>query len=709
MARPSILQPLGGPLAGHRLEFSGGDVVIGSAPYCGVQIDAPGVEAQHARIVIDITGATIYRIDGVVGVNDDVVLGDALLRSGDFVWLGEPGGATSLMLQFTLGDVEEPAAAPVAAVRTIEPPSHDVAEEVGAFDLASHAAEVDELVVEEAGLGTPPMEAASDVEMMEMEPETLAHAPVPEAPIEEALVEEPLQEEPLVEEPLMEEELTAQELPSEELVAEEMIEESPLTEELHEMPEAPQGAGVAQMEVGPSDLEPISELEPSFETSMDEMPSAPAPVSSSVVPKAPWQMPSVAEPAAPAEYASAWESAPPAPAPPAAEEAEATMLLTSSPIAPPARPASAPTPAPAPPTPPPPPPAPKRPAPAPAPKMKARTVEQDAVLRTPPPPPPPARTTSSTPMVVGGLAALAVLGIAGFFLLRPAAEPVAPAPTPAPTPVAVSTPVIAETPAVVEPTPVTVAEATPAVATPPVATPVAPAPRATPTPAPRATPTPRTTPTPAAARPGTPAATVAPTVAAPVAPVSQAPRLLEEARAAVAARDYPKAVQALDTLLRLEPGNAEAAARKAEVEARVATLARKFSGGATTVIGGKTAKGPSGFDLGGGGVVKTDFSAQIRCTTTPTSVEAGMAYTVRCSILNIGTKAFKLESVSANETADGAKTAGAGSAPRTDLAPQANAVIFEKSGTWSAKSAWSVEVVAKTTKDESFRTVYNWR
>jgi hypothetical protein len=37
------------------------------------------------------------------------------------------------------------------------------------------------------------------------------------------------------------------------------------------------------------------------------------------------------------------------------------------------------------------------------------------------------------------------------------------------------------------------------------------------------------------------------------------------------------------------------------------------------------------------------------------------------------------------------------------------AVIVERVGTWSAKSAWSLEVVAKTSKDESFRAVYNWR
>jgi hypothetical protein len=82
---------------------------------------------------------------------------------------------------------------------------------------------------------------------------------------------------------------------------------------------------------------------------------------------------------------------------------------------------------------------------------------------------------------------------------------------------------------------------------------------------------------------------------------------------------------------------------------------------------------------------------------------------VRCSIVNIGTKAFKLDSVATNESADGAKVAGTGVFPRQDLPPQSDTVILQKSGTWTAKSQWSMEIVAKTTKEESFRAVHNWR
>ncbi|HQZ18192.1 MAG TPA: hypothetical protein PLD86_15075 [Vicinamibacteria bacterium] len=701
MSQPSILQSLGGPLGGQKFEFRGGNAMLGSAPDCAVRLEAPGVEGYHARIVIDITGATIYRVDGPVGVNDDVVTGDALLRSGDFVWIGEPGGPTSLMFQFTLGDVEEEAAP--APAQAAAPVAAAVVEEVGPEDLPAPEASssVEAAPAEAAPMEAAPEEAPVEQELMEMAPEPVAE---PEPVLEES------QPEPVAEggaaEPMLLE------------TAPEPVQSEPAPEPVTEIESA---AEIESAFEPPPAFAQTAEVEHSFEAPAE--PTAPEPTLSPaetlvlpaeavVVPPAPWQMPaaSTPEPAPAAEYASAWESpAPPAAAPAPAAPAETVVLPATPPPAPP-------PPAPRPPAaaqtrPPRPTPststvAPKRPA---APGIKIRTVEQDKALRTPPPPPPPARTTSSMPIIVGGLVVLLVVAVGGFFMLRPSPAPVAP-PTPAPTPVVVSTPAptpeatpeatqVAEVAPTPEPTPEPPAPVAP---TPRVA--ATPAPRTTPTP--RATPTPRTTPTPA--RPGA-APTVAPTAVAPAPPVSQAPRLLEEARTAMTAKDLPRAAQLLGEVLKLEPGNSEAATRKAEVDARMAALAKKFVTGVTSVIGGKTAKGPSGFDLGGGGVVKTDFSAQIRCTTTPTSVDAGASYSIRCSILNIGAKAFKIEGITVNEVADGAKTAGAGVTPRGDIAPQADAVIVERVGTWSAKGSWSLEVIAKTTKDESFRAVYSWR
>ena len=189
MAQPSSLQPLSGPLAGRKFEFHGGDVVVGSDADCAVRLDAPGVAGRHARITVSLTGAMIYALDGIVGVNDDRVTGDSLLRNGDFVWMGEPGGAASMMLQFTLGDVEEPAQAvvfepaPSPAIRTIEPPGdmvmeEEVVEEV-AEEVAPQAEIAEEILVEE---GPPEM---LQEEILEAPPQVSAAFPEPADQVEE--------------------------------------------------------------------------------------------------------------------------------------------------------------------------------------------------------------------------------------------------------------------------------------------------------------------------------------------------------------------------------------------------------------------------------------------------------------------------------------------------------------------------------------------
>ena len=684
MAQPSILQSLGGPLGNQKFEFRGGDVMIGSADDCAVRFDAPGVAPHHARIVIELTGAMIYRVDGVVGVNDDVVMGDNLLRSGDFVWIGDPGAEGSIMLQFTLGDVEEQAASPseAAPVESVPPPPEH-AEEVVSEELApveeaqevleeAPAEPVSEPVPAAAAEGA--LEAVEAVEAVEEVVEEMAPEPAAEPP---ALVEAPAEFGPSGDEYVE---------PVAEVAPAPSLETAPEPEPAPEHAPEPMAADIdhAALDQSPADLEP--------EPSSFAAAAAPAPPT---VPPAPWQTPSPVPEAPPQqEYAMAWEQA----AKPAAPEPE-------------------PAPEPAPPKAEPPKVAAKPPAattggikrpPSTPPKVQIRTTEQQQALRTPPPPPPPKRTTSNTPLMLGGLALLVFLGIGAYMATRPAPAPApTPVPTPPPTPI-----VMAPTPDVTpEVTPETTPDATQVATAPtpeplpvaPVATPVAPNPRATP---PRPTPTPRVASAVATPAQPLPTAAAAPTVAAPV---SQAPRFIQEANAAIAARDYARASQLLDQALRAEPGNAEATSRKAEVDQRLASLNKRFSVGSTAILGGKSAgKGPAGFDLGGGGVVQTDFSAQIRCTTTPTSVDLGASYSIRCTILNIGKKGFRIDSVTANETTDGARVAGAGT-PRGEINPQGDAVIFEKSGTWSARTSWSLEIVAKSNKDESFRAVYNWR
>ena len=92
--RPS-LNVLSGPLAGRNfvLEDAVDNIRIGSDASCGFVLDTPGVSPIHARLWVDLNGATVYETNSPNGVyvNDDRVVKEAPVRNGDILWLGPPG------------------------------------------------------------------------------------------------------------------------------------------------------------------------------------------------------------------------------------------------------------------------------------------------------------------------------------------------------------------------------------------------------------------------------------------------------------------------------------------------------------------------------------------------------------------------------------------------------------------------------------------
>ncbi|HLA76155.1 MAG TPA: IPT/TIG domain-containing protein [Vicinamibacteria bacterium] len=98
------LTVLGGPLKGrsHAFEDAVEEVFIGSDPDCQLCLNLPGVSPIHARVWLEVGGATVHDTHSPLGVfvNDDRVTEKAPLRDGDFLWLGSPGAAESVLLQF---------------------------------------------------------------------------------------------------------------------------------------------------------------------------------------------------------------------------------------------------------------------------------------------------------------------------------------------------------------------------------------------------------------------------------------------------------------------------------------------------------------------------------------------------------------------------------------------------------------------------------
>jgi hypothetical protein len=151
------LTVLRGPLQGRSvvLDQSVDEILVGSDPDCRLHLDLPVVSPIHARIWIDLEGATIHdtRSPHGIWVNDTRVEGQAPLSNGDIVWLGDPLEAESVMLRVTL-----PSPAPVAP--TAEAPVAEPvleAEPVVEAALEAEPAAGGELILE-ADLATLPSE-----------------------------------------------------------------------------------------------------------------------------------------------------------------------------------------------------------------------------------------------------------------------------------------------------------------------------------------------------------------------------------------------------------------------------------------------------------------------------------------------------------------------------------------------------------------------
>jgi len=189
--RPS-LNVLSGPLSGQKfvLEDAVDNILIGSDPSCGFVLDTPGVSPIHARLWVDLNGATVYDTNSPTGVyvNDDRVVKEAPVRNGDILWLGPPGEEGSVLIQCILpppppaaaeGEAVEPAAAGAPA------PSKEATAPIdsGATMAFGMPAYPDEPEVVEVAPPSAPEDEESDVEStVVMTSSDLMGAPPPVPP-----------------------------------------------------------------------------------------------------------------------------------------------------------------------------------------------------------------------------------------------------------------------------------------------------------------------------------------------------------------------------------------------------------------------------------------------------------------------------------------------------------------------------------------------
>ncbi len=697
-AKKASLTVLGGPLGGARcLLPDAGTVTVGSAAGSTLRLDAPGVSPLHVRLVVDASGATVHDTGAPsrVFVNDSAVEpGGVLLRNGDIIWLGTPGEDQSVMLQCLLPRRPvEPAPAPQPP-RAVSPEVTMAAIPLPAEAFAPGPAKPTP-EIETGPIGTKAAGEGATFALLPDEGETAATVVYKggSAESDEFVFAEETSPGASDAAPAGDEDaivVEAADLDTPDAATAPHVVVPDFEKAVSVEPEAVAEAQAAE------DGEPttfVAADEASFEETVDqhaptvivEPPAGP--------PAAPPPLPpSASQPAANPPPLPSHPSAthPPQARPPHVSHPEATRPPQArSPHA-------------------------SHPGARRGPARKGRSGSRGVLV------------------AVGGLAAIAVvagLGWAGWRYVWPRFSG-APSPETTPAPLAQATPAPDETavivpaepvvPEAVAPSPTIEPTASPtaaAMGAPTAATPTA-APAATPTP--RATPSPRTTPTPPAqqARPTPPPATTAPggpsaeTLRAQQA--AQVQSLLDQADAALAARQYDAAIGHADGVLRLDAANARATTLRADASRRRDLTQRRFHAGRTVVQTQKAQQGGglAGFDAGDADVRKApDFQGRIDFEMSPASgLDAGAAWKMRIFVVNDGKKPIRVQGLRLTTNVNGSAAPVPVPVAAREIAPQQRALVGEASGSWrEGITSWTSEATVTANKGDSLRNTLSWR
>jgi tetratricopeptide (TPR) repeat protein len=204
--------------------------------------------------------------------------------------------------------------------------------------------------------------------------------------------------------------------------------------------------------------------------------------------------------------------------------------------------------------------------------------------------------------------------------------------------------------------------------------------------------------------------------------------LLNQANAAAAQRQFDQAIALFEKVLEVDPSNAAAQAGKtlaignrsaSEPGGRAgAPLVRAFVAGATQakgVVGG--AGGPAGFeDTAGVSVKKATTAAalpgRIVFETQPAAPRPGDRYRISVFLKNEGQQPIPLAQALVTTTVDGRRASGAVPLSVATVAPGDRALVFQTPGseTWKdGTSSWTMEIVLKTSRGETYSSTLAWR
>jgi serine/threonine-protein kinase len=208
---------------------------------------------------------------------------------------------------------------------------------------------------------------------------------------------------------------------------------------------------------------------------------------------------------------------------------------------------------------------------------------------------------------------------------------------------------------------------------------------------------------------------------------AQVNALLSEASTAVERKQYEAAVAAYNRVLELEPGNqvasigksnaltAKTVAEAAASGPRAGAVVRSFVPGRTEAKGTEQG-GLVGFEDSAGvnvkkGTAAAELPGKIVFEASPPAPRAGDRFRVNVVLVNEGQQAIPLASMTVATVLDGKRQSGPVPLSVTTVAPGQRAPVFQspeqvwKEGTES----WTMEIVLRTTKGETYRNTLAWK
>jgi serine/threonine-protein kinase len=208
---------------------------------------------------------------------------------------------------------------------------------------------------------------------------------------------------------------------------------------------------------------------------------------------------------------------------------------------------------------------------------------------------------------------------------------------------------------------------------------------------------------------------------------AQVNSLLSDASTAMERKQYEAAIAAYNRVLEIEPGNQVAMIGKgnaltAKTVAEAAASGPRPGGVVRSFVAGRTeAKGTEqgglvGFEDSAGvevkrGTAAAELPGKILFEASPPAPRPGERFRVGVFLVNEGQQAIPLASMTVATVLDGRRQSGPVPLSVTTVAPGQRAPVFQtpeqvwKEGTTS----WTMEIVLKTTKGETYRNTLSWK